>query len=79
MEFEQWWDRQMDYYGWSDNDNTRWAKAVAEQAWNASHYPGTRQMCSQCGQPTGRCEDDTLFNEEEPLCEEGWAEIAQEV
>lgn len=43
------------------------------EAWNAKHYPGTRQMCSKCDQPTGRCEDDTLFLDDapdEPLCEE---------
>jgi len=40
-------------------------------AWNASHYPGTRQLCAECGEPTGRCEDDSLYNEYEqgPLCE----------
>jgi len=33
-----------------------------------------RQLCSRCGQPTGRCEEDTLWDEttEEPLCEECW-------
>lgn len=38
--------------------------------WNARHYPGTRQLCSVCDEPTGRCEDDSLKNEDgEPLCE----------
>jgi glucose/arabinose dehydrogenase len=41
------------------------------EEWNRSHYPGTRQLCSECGQPTGRCEDDTIFNEsDEPICED---------
>ncbi len=42
------------------------------ERWNASHYPGTRQMCICCEQPTGRCEEDTLANEQGigPLCEE---------
>lgn len=46
------------------------------EEWNAKHHPGTRQLCSRCGQPTGRCEDDTLWDEktEEPLCEECWKE-----
>ena len=40
------------------------------EAWNATHYPGTRQLCSECGEPTGRCEDDSIFSPDgEPLCE----------
>ena len=40
------------------------------EAWNASHYPGTRQLCSICDRPTGRCEDDAIWSEDgEPLCE----------
>jgi hypothetical protein len=27
---------------------------------NAREYPGTRQMCCFCGEPTGRCEDDSI-------------------
>ncbi|SDH25162.1 hypothetical protein SAMN05428952_10093 [Nitrosomonas sp. Nm132] len=39
--------------------------------WNATHYPGTRQICSDCDEPTGRCEDDSLYNEPGyPICEE---------
>ena len=42
------------------------------EAWNARHYPGTRQLCIKCDEPTGRCEDDSLYdqNDEGPLCEE---------
>jgi len=41
------------------------------ERWNAVHYPGTRQLCSVCEEPTGRCEDDTIWSEEgEPLCED---------
>lgn len=41
------------------------------ESWNASNYPGTRQICTQCDQPTGRCEDDTIRNEDgDPVCEE---------
>lgn len=40
------------------------------EAWNAKNYPGTLQICCLCDQPTGRCEDDTIWSEdEEPLCE----------
>jgi hypothetical protein len=53
----------------------------AHEAWNAKHYPGTRQMCAQCDRPTGRCEEDSLFldedHEEGPLCEECYAEAKQ--
>jgi hypothetical protein len=39
------------------------------ESWNASHYPGTRQICTQCDQPTGRCEDDTIYNDDgDPIC-----------
>lgn len=37
---------------------------------NASNYPGTRQLCAECGDPTGRCEDDSIFIQGMgPLCE----------
>ena len=39
--------------------------------WNASHNPGTRQLCDLCGEPTGRCEEDATWSVDgEPLCEE---------
>ncbi len=38
---------------------------------NAQHYPGTRQLCTKCEEPTGRCEEDTIHGPgDEPLCEE---------
>lgn len=43
------------------------------EAWNAKNYPGTRQLCARCDEPTGRCEEDTLWSGGEdqiPLCEE---------
>ena len=46
------------------------------EAWNAQHYPGTRQLCAKCDGPTGRCEDDSLYADDDgecgPLCEECW-------
>jgi len=44
---------------------------------NSAEYPGTRQLCYVCEQPTGRCEEDSLYLEPEfehqsslgPLCE----------
>ena len=41
------------------------------ERWNGSHYPGTRQLCSECDDPTGRCEDDSIFvGDVGPLCVE---------
>jgi len=49
------------------------AKAISQKAhekYNATHYPGTRQMCVKCDRPTGFCEDDALYTDEGygPLC-----------
>ena len=39
--------------------------------WNEAHYPGTRQLCITCDQPTGRCEEDSIHvGNSGPLCEE---------
>lgn len=54
---------------------TEWwkGKALSQELheWvNAQHYPGTRQLCSLCDSPTGRCEEDEIFYKGEgPLCE----------
>ena len=42
------------------------------ERYNATHYPGTRQLCAFCDQPTGRCEEDAIYLEDGqgPLCEE---------
>jgi len=41
------------------------------EQYNAQHYPGTRQLCAKCEEPTGRCEEDTIHSpDDEPLCEE---------
>ena len=35
------------------------------------HYPGTRQVCAECGEPTGNCEEDSIYNNnDEPICAE---------
>ena len=53
------------------------------EAWNASNFPGTRQLCEQCGEPTGRCEDDSLYADEDrqigPLCVECWNTANEQV
>lgn len=53
-------------------DDTRRAMTQAEHAhWNASNYPGTRQLCVNCDGVTGRCEEDSIYYEGHgPLCEE---------
>ena len=45
------------------------------EAWNANNYPGTLQLCAECDEPTGRCEDDSMYNaNDEPVCEDCWKE-----
>ena len=59
------------------NDNTwpggfRHAMDQGEhERWNASNYPGTLQLCHICSEPTGRCEEDAIWDDDgNPLCEE---------
>lgn len=48
------------------------------EEWNRRNYPGTRQLCAICDRPTGRCEDDSIFvNDEGPLCENCYHEIKE--
>jgi hypothetical protein len=36
---------------------------------NSHEYPGTRQLCVKCGEPTERCEEDSIYiNDVGPLC-----------
>jgi len=30
---------------------------------NSRNYPGTRQLCSKCEEPTERCEEDSILDE----------------
>lgn len=44
------------------------------ESWNASHYPGTRQLCCECDEATGRCEEDAIYVDDiGPLCEACYA------
>lgn len=37
---------------------------------NAREYPGTRQLCVECDDPTERCEEDARYvGDYGPLCE----------
>ena len=42
------------------------------EQYNRLHYPGTRQLCVQCSEPTERCEEDAIYLDsgEGPLCPE---------
>ena len=42
------------------------------EAINRREYPGTRQLCERCGEPTERCEEDAIYTDsgEGPLCAE---------
>lgn len=31
--------------------------------YNSTHYPGTRQLCVYCDEPTDRCEEDVIYIE----------------
>ena len=43
------------------------------EEWNRSNYPGTLQLCYECGEPTGRCEEDEMTDEDDnPYCQECW-------
>ena len=53
---------------WPDGQRRALSQSDHEQ-WNARVYPGTRQICERCGQPTERCEDDSLYSGED--CEDG--------
>ncbi|MFW6369094.1 MAG: hypothetical protein ACOC0J_00750 [Myxococcota bacterium] len=47
---------------------------------NAWAYPGTRELCSVCDEPTGRAGagEDSLYTEDGagPFCESCWEEVA---
>lgn len=46
---------------------------------NTVCYPGTRQLCHLCDEPTGRCEDDSIFIDElGPLCESCFSAFPEE-
>ena len=37
--------------------------------WNADNYPGTREICCKCDEPTGNCEEDNILGDDgEPYC-----------
>ena len=39
------------------------------ERWNSQHYPGTRQLCCECEEPTGQCEEDGLYvGDSGPYC-----------
>ena len=51
---------------------------LEHERYNATHYPGTRQLYSQCEEPTGRCEEDSMFvGDIGPLCEECWSALSK--
>ena len=49
------------------------------ERWNAENYPGTRQLCESCGEPTGNCEEDSLYLEDDgPLCRACYVAMEEE-
>ncbi len=63
---------------WIDEEAARRAQGIKRALSQSAHaavnarYPGcTLQHCANCGEATGRCEDDAIWNAEgEPICEE---------
>lgn len=49
------------------------------EVWNASNYPGTRQLCEKCEAPTGRCEEDTIIVWGQEVCESCRDEVLVEL
>lgn len=40
------------------------------EKWNANNYPGTLQICYECDEPTGNCEEDESLNKDgKPVCD----------
>lgn len=53
------------------NGERRAISQIEHEAHNANHYPGTRQMCVDCDEPTGLTETTSLMvGEYGPLCNE---------
>lgn len=49
------------------------------ERWNACNYPGTLQLCCECEEPTGRCDEDELCcGEEGPFCEDCYHALVEE-
>jgi len=63
------------------NNQRRAIHQDQHESWNAFNYPGTRQLCSQCNDATGRCEEDSIYADEDgeigPLCVDCWHETPQ--
>jgi hypothetical protein len=57
-------------------DNIRKPLTQSEHTrWNSYNYPGTRQLCDICGEPTGNCEEDSLHDcQGNTLCEDCFEE-----
>ena len=54
----------------------------AHERINAQHYPGTRELCCECDEPTGKAGagEDSLFTDDGngPYCEECWDKLNDE-
>jgi hypothetical protein len=55
----------------------RQALTQSEHAeWNENNYPGTLQLCSKCDEPTGRCEEDSMNDDDgNCYCKECYTEV----
>ena len=42
---------------------------LEHKEWNENNYPGTKQICCKCDEPTTYCEEDGYYDEEgKPYC-----------
>jgi hypothetical protein len=37
---------------------------LQHESWNENNYPGTLQLCCKCEEPTGRCEEDQIVDDD---------------
>lgn len=52
------------------NGECRAISQCEHEKWNLKNYPGTRQVCALCGEPTGNCEENAFYSKSgEILCE----------
>lgn len=61
---------------WPDGSRRAMTPSQHED-WNSNNYPGTRQLCCKCEETTGRCEEDSIYLDDDtgPLCEECYIEL----
>jgi len=53
------------------NGQRRAMTQCEHESWNANKYPGTLEICINCDEPTGRCEEDNVVDDDgNPYCDD---------